>query len=716
MCSHPGFFFSEGSAMPQERDINRDWALRLGEAGIAVFPCGSDKKPLIKWREFSSSDPEAIAMWWAQHPNALPGIDLEKSNLVVLDGDRHGGPDGRAALRKLLQAQADYNASVTPPVLTPGDGAHVYFSQNGHELTNTRGNLPEGIDVRGAGGYVICPYAVLADGRRYRAVPNTPDLISAYQAERIPPIPEGIVALLEARKKDGDQSQQSGSGKFGIRERSYALAALDGCTKELAATEAGRRNELLNALAFRLGRMVARGWLHRAHVEANLSGAMHINGYVAEEGIRAVEATLRSGLDAGLKDPHPDLPEDDVADEPAAATDPAPAYPSRTLDDVHTVFRKWFGKSYDIDTIDAVLATAAASRLSGDPLWLLVIGGPGAAKTETVQSLSGADALVTSTISSEGALLSGSSRKERTKASTGGLLRVLGDRRLLVLKDVTTMLSMDRHARGGILAALREIHDGRWQRNVGVDGGRTLTWTGRITVVGACTTIWDTAYSVISVMGDRFVLVRTDSKSGRKEAGEQAINNTGQEETMRAELAAAVGGLVGHIDANKPYELQKGEVRQLINAADIVTHGRTAVERDYRGDVTDAHSPEMPTRFVKQLTQMVRGGLALGMRREAAMRLAMRCARDSFPPLRSKILLDIARTPDARAGDVSKRIVTPYRTVRRELEALHTLGLLRCDEEQITNDEDKTTTVWRYSLADDFDRNTLLAMLEPPPF
>ena len=55
------------------------------------------------------------------------------------------------------------------------------------------------------------------------------------------------------------------------------------------------RNELLNALAYRLGRMIARGWLYRADVEADLAGAMHTNGYVADKGIRAVEATLRSG-------------------------------------------------------------------------------------------------------------------------------------------------------------------------------------------------------------------------------------------------------------------------------------------------------------------------------------------------------------------------------------------------------------------------------------
>src|SRR6516225_991007 len=132
--------------MQQERDINRDWALRLAEAGMAVFPCDANKKPLVKWRQFSSSDTDAVAQWWTQYPNALPGIDLEKCDLVVLDGDRHGGPDGRAALRELLQQQLDYNASATPRALTPNDGAHVYFTQNGHELGNARGNLPDGID------------------------------------------------------------------------------------------------------------------------------------------------------------------------------------------------------------------------------------------------------------------------------------------------------------------------------------------------------------------------------------------------------------------------------------------------------------------------------------------------------------------------------------------------------------------------------------------
>jgi hypothetical protein len=228
-------------------------------------------------------------------------------------------------------------------------------------------------------------------------------------------------------------------------------------------------------------------------------------------------------------------------------------------------------------------------------------------------------------------------------------------------------------------------------------------------VVGAVTTAWDAAHAVVSAMGDRFVLIRSDSTAKRSKAGIQAIRNTGLETMMRAELAEAVGGLVSHIDL-VPEQLTGEETENLVKAADVVTHARTAVERDYRGDVIDAHAPEMPTRFAKQLAQMVHGAIALGMVRHAAMRLALRCARDSIPQLRFAILLDLAEHPGSRAADVCRHIIRPYRTVRRELEALHTLGLLRCEEEQEAANGDESKWVWRYSLAPDFDRATLLSI------
>src|SRR5688572_19846766 len=59
---------------------------------------------------------------------------------------------------------------------------------------------------------------------------------------------------------------------------------------------------------------------------------------------------------------------------------------ARKLAKVHEIFRRWLGREYDIATLNAMLAVAAAERLRGDPPWLLIISGPGNAKTETVQA------------------------------------------------------------------------------------------------------------------------------------------------------------------------------------------------------------------------------------------------------------------------------------------------------------------------------------------
>ena len=406
--------------------------------------------------------------------------------------------------------------------------------------------------------------------------------------------------------------------------------------------------------------MVGAGWIARAEVEAALFDAAAACGLVDDDGERQVRRTIQSGLDAGIRQPHPDLPDQDVIEETEPAAEPPP---QRNLAEVHAVFKKWLGADYDTDTIDAALAAAASERLTGDPLWLLVISGPGNAKTETVQALSGAGARITSTIASEGALLSASPRKARAKTATGGLLRKIGDSGVLVIKDVTSILSADRNTRASVLAAIREIYDGRWERNVGSDGGQTLTWTGRIVVVGAVTTAWDAAHAVVAAMGDRFVVIRADSNLGRARSGVRAIRNTGDEIAMRQELAAAVGGVIGHACLDE-YQFSDAEVDQLVAAADIVTMARTGVERGYNGDIVDAHAPEMPTRFAKQLAQMVRGAVAIGMTPQAGMRLAIRCARDSIPPLRRDILLDVAANPSSRSEDVRKRIGRPRMTIQ----------------------------------------------------
>jgi hypothetical protein len=264
---------------------------------------------------------------------------------------------------------------------------------------------------------------------------------------------------------------------------------------------------------------------------------------------------------------------------------------------VHDAYREWLSGKYDTGALDVVLCTAAAGQLAGDPPWLLVVGGSGAAKTETLMPLTGAGAQVISTISGEAALLSGTAKKDRAEDASGGLLHKMGPRGLLVIKDFTSILSMNRDTRALVLAALREIYDGHWSREVGTEGGRTLTWDGRLVIFGACTTAWDHAYQVVSVMGDRFPLVRLDSGVNRRGAGRQAMANVNSEAAMRSELAEATGKLLASARPDTTVELTGDETEALLDMADLITRARTAVERDYRGQPADAHALEMPTRF-----------------------------------------------------------------------------------------------------------------------
>ena len=171
---------------------------------------------------------------------------------------------------------------------------------------------------------------------------------------------------------------------------------------------------------------------------------------------------------------------------------------------------------------------------------------------------------------------------------------------------------------------------------------------------------------------------------------------------MRAELAAAVAGVIAGMSTT-PITVTDAETEKLLKAADLVTLARTGVEYDYKGDVIDAHAPEVPTRFAKQLTQIVRGAVAIGMNRGNALRLAIRCARDSMPPLRLAIIDDLSAHPWATPTEVRKRLGKPRATVDRQLQALHILGVLTLDEKKATSG-----VAWHYSLAAGIDPSALV--------
>lgn len=309
----------------------------------------------------------------------------------------------------------------------------------------------------------------------------------------------------------------------------------------------------------------------------------------------------------------------------------------------------------------------------------MIVGGPGSGKTEVARSLEGCGAHIISTIASEGALLSASSG-DKAKDATGGILRTVGRHGLLILKDFTTILSMpDRTTRPTILAALREIHDGKWVRTVGSEGGRTLTWEGHLGIVGCCTTAWDTAHSAISTMGDRFIVARVNGKDRDLllEAGRQAMMNVGKEEDMRRELKVCVGDLLRDIMPESQPEPIPPDIEDIIlRACRVASMARTPTDHDYRGKIIYSHDPEAPTRLAKSLKQLIRGAYIIGIGLCDSLNMVMRCARDCIPPIRLECLRYLSDREDQNVSQIANAIQRPWNAVDKAIEALTSARLL----------------------------------------
>ena len=119
-------------------------------------------------------------------------------------------------------------------------------------------------------------------------------------------MPNWLLAAVRARKSIEYTAGPSPSDA-GNRERAYAEQALANAANKVAVSQRGCRNTELNTAAFCMGTLISRGWIGLATVEGRLHDSAAACGLLADDGERAVCSTIKSGIDAGTKEPHADL-------------------------------------------------------------------------------------------------------------------------------------------------------------------------------------------------------------------------------------------------------------------------------------------------------------------------------------------------------------------------------------------------------------------------
>ena len=349
----------------------------------------------------------------------------------------------------------------------------------------------------------------------------------------------------------------------------------------------------------------------------------------------------------------------------------APKAP-KALSEVIAVFDKWL-MLRDHTPIYAVLGTVAANLLAGDPVWCGIIAPPSSAKTEILNSLLQLPYIHPTATLSPAALLSGTPKRQRDKGSPGGLLRKVDEFGILVLKDFGSILSMRAEAKAEILAALREIYDGSWTRHLGTDGGKTLTWSGKVGLIFGSTQAYDDHHSVIGSLGDRFLLCRLrPSNDGLLR---RALDHAGAAtKVMREELAVAVAGLFASTRLDPP-PLSEHEIERLDRVVALATRLRAHVNRDrHSREVESVHDAEGPGRMGLALERLLAGLSTIGLDRATAMTIMEDIALSSAPPIRRHAFELLNEEPVA-TRIIARALKLPTTTSRRALEELHAHGL-----------------------------------------
>lgn len=206
--------------------------LANGECSCSNRQCkDTGKHPRIKdWENEASTDAKQIVEWWTWRPQGNIGMPAGANGFVVLDVDpRHGGDDSLAELEGKYGPLPE-----TWQCQTGSGGLHIFFAlpASGPEVRNTTqlAGLP-GLDVRGAGGYVVAAGSHNANGPYCWEIAHHPD------DTPLAPLPTWLLGLMLLGGSKDKQAKAPGW-----------IADL---LRELAP---GNRNDSLTRSA---------GWLHR---------------------------------------------------------------------------------------------------------------------------------------------------------------------------------------------------------------------------------------------------------------------------------------------------------------------------------------------------------------------------------------------------------------------------------------------------------------------
>lgn len=362
------------------------------------------------------------------------------------------------------------------------------------------------------------------------------------------------------------------------------------------------------------------------------------------------------------------------------------------------IYKEYLRMSQDMqDGLRIIYAVIMSNQLPGDPLWMHLVGVPGAGKTELLMSCAEVGNTAMESSLTPKSLVSGFIMPGGKDPSL--IPQLFG--KTFILKDFTEILAMNKTNKDEIYAILRGAYDGRVEKPFG--NGQKRHYEGYFTMLtGVTPKIYG---ETTTSLGERFLLFHMKHIPGadNSDVVMQAMDNSGGELALKGALNAAAKSFLewGITEADLP-QVSQDIKRRIANLAQLVAMLRATVEKEGQSDrIVYRAEYEVGTRLAKQLYKLI---VSLGLLNypakvgEAEYQLVQRVAMDSCVGWNRDALIMLARANGKTAQEIADMAHVPLSTMRSHLENLTHLSVLHKEREK--NPAGRGAPIVRYIMSD----------------
>lgn len=297
-----------------------------------------------------------------------------------------------------------------------------------------------------------------------------------------------------------------------------------------------------------------------------------------------------------------------------------------TLEEVKATLRRHF-EIKDWQGVEIIMAMAVAHYTPGEMLWCRIIGPSRSGRTELLRAIAKHPDCVNLEYLTPAAIRGG--------LKEGGKVLSRINQKLVITKDLATLLTTRSDVRTELLGLLRPIKDGKLVSDFGTKEAY-VSQEVRFDWMIATTEVFERYRTFESLLGERFIDMRWRPGNREEMAYRAGLNNPFLETIIRPEIATCVCSLLTRAQETiGDIELTDSEIRIISGYADKTAKLRTPVERDRHRNVIAYPEPEIGTDLAQGFCRIVKGLKLLGLPYENCLN---RLLWDCIPGMRSQVI------------------------------------------------------------------------------